>query len=69
VSARGLHRGLSVVFSLFVLGNFGAMALGDEALGVVVGGLTLIPLVLLMGTGWALLLRPLLRPRAPDGPA
>lgn len=55
---RRAHRVLSAVFSLFVLANFGAMALGDEQLGQIVGGLTLLPLIPLMITGLTLLFAP-----------
>lgn len=55
---RRAHRWLSAAFSLCVLANFGAMALGDEQIGVLVGTLTLLPLVPLMVTGLTLLLLP-----------
>ena len=55
---RRAHRALSAAFSLCVLANFGAMALGDEQLGVIVGSLTLLPLIPLMITGLTLLFTP-----------
>ncbi len=58
---RQLHRWLSLVFTLFVLANFGAMALGDENVGMIVGTLTLLPLVLLMATGIYLFVLPYAR--------
>lgn len=65
-SARTFHRWVSLVFMLFVLANFAVMPLGDEALGMAVGGLTLIPLVLLMVTGMYLFVLPYLRPVKDD---
>jgi hypothetical protein len=64
---RRLHRILSVVFTVFVLGNFAAMAIGNEQLGMAVGGLTLVPLVLLLLTGSYLFALPYLRGRASAG--
>ena len=48
---RSLHRWLSVIFTLAVMANFAVMPLGDDTLSTAVGGLTLVPLVLLMATG------------------
>jgi hypothetical protein len=48
---RHLHRGASIAFSLAVVANFAVMPLGDEEIGMTVGGLTLIPLIALMITG------------------
>lgn len=62
---RGFHRWLSVVFTLFVGANFAVMPLENEPLGMAVGGLTLIPLVLLMATGLYLFVLPYLGPRSP----
>ncbi len=58
---RAWHRVLSIVFTLFVLANFGAMAIGNEQLGLAVGGLTLVPLILLLGTGLYLFVLPYTR--------
>lgn len=55
---RQAHRWLSALFTLFVLANFAVMPLGDEALGMAVGGLTLVPLLLLMITGLYLFVLP-----------
>ena len=55
---RRLHRGLSVAFTLAVLANLGVMPLGNEELGMVVGGLTLVPLLALMLTGAYLFVLP-----------
>jgi hypothetical protein len=55
---RQAHRWLSVLFTLFVLANFAVMPLGDEALGMAVGGVTLLPLLLLMITGLYLFVLP-----------
>ena len=63
LSARALHRALSVVFTGFVLANFAVMPLGNETLGMAVGGLTVLPLLLLMGSGLYLFVRPYLRAR------
>jgi hypothetical protein len=58
---RQAHRWLSMIFTLAVLANFAVMPLGNEMLGMTVGGLTLIPLVLLLGTGLYLFVLPYLR--------
>ncbi len=55
---RQFHRWVSLVFMLAVLANFAVMPLGNEALGMAVGGLTLIPLVLLMASGLYLFVLP-----------
>jgi hypothetical protein len=64
VSARQLHRWICVIFTAAVLANVAVMPLGDETLGMAVGGLTLIPLVLLLVTGLYLFVLPYL-PRRP----
>ncbi len=51
VKIRALHRWLSIGFTLCVLANFAVMPIENETLGMAVGGVTLLPLVLLMGTG------------------
>lgn len=48
---RVVHRWVSAIFTLAVLANFAVMPLGNEQLGMAVGGLTLVPLLLLMITG------------------
>jgi len=66
LTMRAAHRWLSALFTLFVAGNFVAMGLGDEQLGMLVGTATLGPLVLLMLTGAYLFVLPYLpsgRPR------
>lgn len=62
--ARVLHRWLSMTFTLCVVANFAVMPLGNEALGMAVGGLTLIPLLLLMATGLYLFALPYWGPAA-----
>lgn len=62
---RQLHPWLSVIFTLFVLANFAVMPLGDEALGMMVGGATVLPLLLLLGTGLYLLVLPWTRRTSP----
>ncbi len=57
---RALHRWISVAFTLAVLANFAVTPLGNEQLGMTVGGLTLLPLVLLMITGLYLFALPYL---------
>lgn len=57
---RAVHRAVSVVFTLMVLANFAVMPLGDETLGMVVGGLTLVPLLVLLVTGAYLFVLPYL---------
>ena len=42
--------------------NFAVMPLDNEPLGMAVGGLTLIPLLMLMATGLYLFVLPYLRP-------
>lgn len=64
VSMRQLHRWISVAFTLAVLTNFAVMPLGNEALGMAVGGLTLIPLLLLLVTGLYLFALPYLPRRS-----
>lgn len=63
---RKLHRWLSMVFTGFVLANLAVMPLGSEDVGVVVGGLTLIPLLLLLGTGLYLFALPYGSRRPPE---
>lgn len=46
---RQLHRWLSIAFTLMVLANFAVMGRGDIAPWV--GGLTLVPLFLLLASG------------------
>ena len=58
---RSLHRLLSAIFVLLVLANLAVMAVGNEQLGMAVGGLTLIPLVLLIVTGVYLFVLPYTR--------
>ena len=58
---RHLHRWISAAFTLAVLANFAVMPLGDEQLSMTVGGLTLIPLILLLLTGLYLLVLPFTR--------
>ena len=48
---RWLHRWLSVAFTLCVLANLAVMPLGNEAVGMAVGGFTLLSLLSLMVTG------------------
>ena len=61
---RVAHRWLSAFFTLCVLANFAVMPLGNESLGMAVGGFTLLPLVLLMATGLYLFALPYLaRPK------
>jgi len=60
---RQLHRWLSLIFTLFVLANFAVMPLGNEELGMTVGGLTVIPLLLLMATGLYLYALPYVAPQ------
>ena len=55
---RRVHRVLSVAFTVAVLANFVAMGIGDEAIGMAVGSLTLVPLIALMITGIYLFLLP-----------
>ena len=57
---REFHRWLSVAFTLCVLANFAVMPLGSEAIGMAVGGFTLVPLALLMITGQYLFVLPYL---------
>lgn len=57
---RRLHRWLSVIFTLAVIANFAVIPLGDDRLSTAVGGLTLVPLVLLMATGLYLFALPYL---------
>jgi hypothetical protein len=58
---RRSHRWLSMTFTLFVLANFAVMGRGDIALWV--GGLTLVPLVLLLATGLYMFFQPYLAKR------
>lgn len=58
---RQAHRWLSMIFTLFVLANFAVMPLGNEELGMTVGGLTILPLLLLMASGLYLFVRPYLQ--------
>lgn len=55
---RVAHRWLSAIFMLFVFANFAVMPLGNEALGMAVGGATLLPLSLVMLTGSYLFVLP-----------
>jgi hypothetical protein len=55
---RQSHRWLSIAFTLFVLANFAVMGRGDIALWV--GGLTLVPLVLLLVSGLYMFAQPYL---------
>lgn len=55
---RRVHRVLSVAFTVAVLANFVAMGIGNEAIGMAVGSLTLVPLIALMITGIYLFLLP-----------
>ena len=55
---RQLHRWLSLAFTVFVLANFAVMPLGNEELGMMVGGLTIVPLLLLLATGLYLFVLP-----------
>ncbi len=59
---RTVHRWFSMVFTLCVFANFAVMPLDNEPLGMAVGGLTLIPLLMLMATGLYLFVLPYLRP-------
>ncbi len=59
---RTLHRWLSMLFTLCVLANFAVMPIGNEQLGMAVGGFTLIPLILLMITGLYLFALPYFSP-------
>lgn len=58
---RRLHRWLSMGFTLMVLANFAVMPLGNESLGLAVGGLTLVPLVPMLVTGLYLFALPYLQ--------
>ena len=55
---RQVHRWLAIAFTLFVLANFAVMGQGQIAL--IVGGLTLVPLFLLLATGLYLFALPYL---------
>lgn len=59
--ARQSHRWLSVAFTLAVLANFAVQ--GHEEVALIVGGLTLIPLLLLLISGLYLFALPYLRRR------
>lgn len=63
---RQAHRWISLAFMLMVLANFAVMPLGNDTLGMAVGGLTLIPLILLMVTGIYLFVLPYVRPGRPS---
>lgn len=60
---RQAHRWLSVLFAAFVLANFAAMPLADDDLGLVIGGLTILPLTLLLVSGLYLFALPYVRGR------
>ncbi len=64
---RQLHRWVSVIFTVFVLANFVVMPLGNEQLGMAVGGLTLLPLLVLMMTGLWLFALPYRSPARASG--
>lgn len=58
---RSLHRWLSITFTVAVIANFAVM--GNEAVGQVVGALTLLPLALLLFSGLYLFALPYLHRR------
>ncbi len=66
---RGIHRWLSIAFTLAVVANFAVMPAGNETLGQAVGGLTLLPLVGLLTTGLYLFVLPYRRGKKPPQPS
>jgi hypothetical protein len=59
---RQIHRWLSMVFTVLVIANFVANGAGlDEQLTMALGGITLIPLFLLLFSGLYLFALPYLR--------
>ena len=58
---RQFHRWLAITFTLAVLANFAVQ--GQEKIAPVVGGLTLIPLFLLLFTGLYMFVLPYLAKR------